>query len=140
MRRLKIMRDDVPMACVDDFGGAALHDRLWVYCQEQKMEMARLWVFPPNGVYMLYAVSMHLKDKDRWVEYNATVVYLLKNLKEIGDDETLAGRLRCMFEDLGEPIVLNIKADESANQLDFFKSIGMVRIPITWSDGNQTDY
>ena len=140
MRRLKIMRDDVPMACVDDFGGAALHDRLWVYCQEQKMEMARLWVFPPNGVYMLYAVSMHLTGKDRWVEYNAMVVYLLKNLKEIGDDETLAGRLRCMFEDLGEPIVLNIKADESANQLDFFKSIGMVRIPITWSDGNQTDY
>ena len=83
MRRLKIMKDDVPMACVDDFGGAALHDRLRVYCQEQKIEMARLWVFPPNGVYMLYAVSMHLTDKDRWVEYNAKVVYLLKNLKEM---------------------------------------------------------
>ena len=140
MRRLKIMKDDVPMACEDDFGGAALHDRLRVYCQEQKMEMARFWIFPPNGVYMFYAVSLHLTGKDRWVEYDAMAVYLLKNLKEIGDNETLAGRLRCMFEDLGESVVLSIKADESANQQNFFKSLGMVRIPITWSDNSQTDY
>jgi hypothetical protein len=45
-----------------------------------------------------------------------------------------------MFEDLGDPVVLSIKADESANQQNFFKSLGMVRIPITWSDNSQTDY
>ena len=80
MRRLKIMRDDVPMACGDEFGVNDLHDRLTVFCKEQGLEMPRLSIFPPNGVYMCYAVSLHLTGKDRWEVFDANVVYLLKDL------------------------------------------------------------
>lgn len=140
MRRLKIMRDDVPMACGDEFGISDLQDRLTSFCKEQGLEMPRFWIFPPNGVYINYAVSLHLTGKDRWEEFDAKVVYLLKDLNEIGNNEALANRLRCMFEDLGEPVVLTVKADESSNQQLFFKGFGMTRMPVTWSDEHLQDY
>ena len=36
-----------------------------------------------------------------------------------------------MFEDLGEPVVLTVKAVASPNQLRFFKHVGMMKIPVT---------
>ena len=140
MRRLKIMRDDVPMACGDVFGTCDLQDRLKAFYEVQGLEMPRFWIFPPNGVYMCYAVSLHMKGKERWEVFDANVVYLLKELNEIGNNEALANRLCCMFEDLGEPVVLTVKADESNSQQRFFKSIGMMRMPVTWSDEHQQDY
>ena len=35
MRRLKIMSDDVPMACGDVFGMNDLQDRVKAFCKEQ---------------------------------------------------------------------------------------------------------
>ena len=140
MRRLKIMRDDVPMACGDVFGTDDLQDRLKAFCREQGLEMPRFRIFPPNGVCINYAVSLHLMGKERWEEFDANVVYLLKDLNEIGNSEALANRLRCMFEDLGMPVVLTVKADESNSQQRFFKSLGMMRMPVTWSDENHRDY
>ena len=137
---MKIMRDDVPMACGDVFGTDDLQDRLKAFCREQGLEMPRFRIFPPNGVYMCYAVSLHLTGKDRWEEFDAKVIYLLKDLNEIGNSEALANRLRCMFEDLGMPVVLTVKADESNSQQRFFKSLGMMRMPVTWSDENHRDY
>ena len=134
------MKDDVPMACGDVFGVNDLHDRLTAFCKEHWLEMPRFWIFPPNGVYINYAVSLHLKGKERWEVFDANVVYLLKDLNEIGNNEALANRLRCMFEDLGEPIVLTIKADESYRQQCFFKGLGMIEMPVTWSDDHQQDY
>lgn len=134
------MRNDVPMACGDELGVNDLHDRLTVFCKEQGLEMPRLSIFPPNGVYMCYAVSLHLKGKERWEVFDANVVYLLKDLNEIGNNEALANRLRCMFEDFGGAVVLTVKADESSNQLQFFKGLGMTRMPVTWSDEHQQDY
>ena len=104
------------------------------------MEVPRFRIFPPNGVYMCYVVSLHLTGKDRWEEFDASVFYLLKDLNEIGNNETLGNRLRCMFEDLGEPVVLTVRADESNGQQRFFKSLGMTRMPVTWSDEHQQDY
>ena len=140
MRRLKIMRDDVPMACGDVFGTGDLQDRLKAFSREQGLEMPRFWIFPPKGVYINYAVSLHMKGKERWEEFDANVVYLLKDLNEIGNNDALANRLRCMFEDLGEPVVLTVKADESSNQLYFFKGLSMTRMPVTWSDEHLQDY
>ena len=140
MRRLKIMRDDIPMACGDEFGVNDLDDRLKAFCKEQRLEMPRFWIFPPNGVYMCYAVSLHLKGKERWEVFDANVVYLLKDLNEIGNNEALANRLRCMFEDFGGSVVLTIRTDESNSQQRFFKGLGMMRMPVTWSDENQRDY
>jgi hypothetical protein len=134
------MRDDVPMACGDVFGTGDLQDRLKAFCKEQGLEMPRFRIFPPNGVYINYAVSLHLTGKDRWEEFDANIVYLLKDLKEIGHNEALANRLCCMFEDLGEPVVLTVKADESNSHQCFFKGLGMTRLPVTWSDENQQDY
>ena len=127
MGRLKIMRDDVPMACGDEFGTGDLQNWLKAFCKE-------------HGVYMCYAVSLRLTGKERWEVFDANVVYLLKDLNEIGNNEALANRLRCMFEDLGEPVVLTVRADESNGQLRFFKSLGMIKMPVTWSDENQRDY
>ena len=140
MRRLKIMRDDVPMACGDVFGTGDLQDRLKAFSREQGLEMPRFWIFPPKGVYINYALSLHMKGKERWEEFDANVVYLLKDLNEIGNNDALANRLRCMFEDLGEPVVLTVKADESSNQLYFFKGLSMTRMPVTWSDEHLQDY
>ena len=130
----------MPMACGDVFGTDDLQDRLKAFCREQGLEMPRFRIFPPNGVYMCYAVSLHLTGKDRWEEFDAKVIYLLKDLNEIGNSEALANRLRCMFEDLGMPVVLTVKADESNSQQRFFKSLGMMRMPVTWSDENHRDY
>ena len=140
MRRLKIMRDDVPMACGDELGVNDLDDRLKAFCKEHWLEMPRFRIFPPNGVYMCYAVSLHLKGKERWEVFDANVVYLLKDLNEIGNNEALANRLHCMFEDFGGPVVLTVRADESNRQQHFFKGLGMTRMPVTWSDDYQQDY
>lgn len=140
MRRLKIMSDDVPMACGDEFGVNELQDRLKAFCREQGLEMPRFRIFPPNGMYMCYAVTLHLTGRDRWEEFDAKVVYLLKDLKEIGNNEALENRLRCMFEELGEPILLTVKADETSKYRCFFKGLGMTRMPVTWSDEHQQDY
>ena len=140
MRRLKIMSDDVPMTYGDVFGVNDLDERLKVFCREQGLEMPRFRIFPPNGVYMCYAVSLHLTGKNRWEEFDANIVYLLKDLKDIGDNVTLENRLRSMFEDLGEPVVLTARADESSNQHHFFKGLGMMRMPVTWSDKHLQDY
>lgn len=140
MRLLKIMRDDVPMACGDEFGVNDLHDRLTQFCREQGLEMPRFSIFPPNGVYMCYAVSLHLTGKERWEVFDANVVYLLRDLNEIGNNEALVNRLRCMFEDFGKPVVLTVRADESNGQQRFFKSLGMIKMPVTWSDDHQQDY
>lgn len=140
MRRLKIMRDDVPMACGDKFGVNDLDERLKAFCEEQGLEIPRFRIFPPNGVCLCYAVSLHLTGKDRWEEFDAKVVYLLNDLNEIGNNEALGDRLRCMFEDLGEPVILTIKADETSNHQQFFKSLGMTRVPVTWADKHQQDY
>jgi len=141
MRRLKIISDDVPMACGDMFGTNDLQDRLKTFCREQGLEMPRFWIFPPNGVYMCYAVSLHLTGKDRWEEFDAKVVYLLKDLDEIGNNEALGNRLHCMFEELGMPVVLTAKVAERPDcQQRFYKGIGLLKMPVTWCDNHQNDY
>ena len=39
-----------------------------------------------------------------------------------------------------EQVVLTVKADESNSQQRFFKGLGMMRMPVTWSDVHQHDY
>ena len=128
------------MACGDEFGTGVLQDRLTVFCDEQGLEMPRFWIFSPNGVYINHAVSLHLTGKERWEVFDAKVIYFLKDLNEIGNNEALSNRLRCMFEDLGESVVLTVRTDESNNQQRFFNSLGMMRMPVTWSNENQKNY
>ena len=141
MRRLKIMSEDVPMASGDLFGTNDLQDRLKAFCKEQGLEAPRFWIFPPDGYYICHAVSLHLKGKDRWEEFDASVIFVLKDFSTREDREMEANRLRCMFEDFGEPIVMTSKMAESpSNQQRFYKSIGLIKMPVTWSDQHQNEY
>ena len=139
MRRLKIMSEDIEIP-KDPFGVDDLQDRLKTFCKEQGLEAPRFWIFPPDCYYICHAVSLHLSGKDRWEEFDVNVVFILKDFSLRENREMEANRLRCMFEDFGEPIVLTSKvAESSASQRRFYKSIGLTKMPVTWSD-HQREY
>ena len=143
MRRLKIMRDDVPMACGDEFGTSDLQDRLKAFCNEEGMEMPRFWVLPtePDGCLVCHAVSLHLKGKDNWEGIEANVVFVLKDFSIMENREAEANRLQCMFKELGEPVLLTAKvAERPDHQQHFYKSIGLVKTPVRWQDDEQNEY
>ena len=45
-----------------------------------------------------------------------------------------------MFEELGEPVVLTVKAVASPLQQRFFKGVGLSKMPVTWADYQQNEY
>lgn len=140
MRKLKIMSEDM-VTSKDLFGVDALQDRMKAFCRDQGLEAPRFWIFPPDGYYICHAVSLHLKGKDRWEEFDATVIFVLKDFSMRENREMEANRLRCMFEDFGEPIVMTSRMAESPyNQQQFYKSIGLTKMPVTWSDYNLNEY
>ena len=140
MRRLKIMSEDMEIP-KDPFGTDGLQDRLKTFCREQGLEAPSFWIFPPDGYYICHAVSLHLNGKDRWEEFDTNVIFVLKDFSMRENREMEASRLRCIFEDFGEPIVLTSKMAESPNsQQRFYKSIGLTRMPVTWSDHHQNEY
>jgi hypothetical protein len=53
-------------------------------------------------------------------------------------------KLEIAFRDLGEPVVLTTRMPEGLsrqrNNLDFYRSVGMTRMPITWEDEAQREY
>ena len=129
---------DVP---VNPFGVDCLQDRLKTFCRKQGLEAPHFWIFPPDGYYICHAVSLHLNGKDRWEEFDATVIFVLKDFSMRENREMEANRLRCMLEDFGEPIVLTSKvAESSASQHRFYKSISLTKMPVTWSDFYQNEY
>lgn len=141
MRRLKNMSEDVPMASGDVFGVNDLQDRLKAFCREDGLEAPRFWVFPPDGCYVCHAVSLHLASDDKRYEYDARVIFELKDFSGMENRDVEANRLRCMFEELGEPIILTTKVAENPNnQHRFFKSVGLIKMPVTWSDNHQEEY
>lgn len=140
MRKLKIMQED-PVPIIDPFGIKDMQDRLKAFYREQGLEAPRFWIFPPDGYYICHAVSLHLKGRDRWEEFDTNVVFVLKDFSIREDREIEANRLRCIFEELGDPIVLTSKMAESpSNQHRFYKSIRLTKMPVTWKDHNQNEY
>lgn len=139
MRRLKIMQED-SISSPDVFGMNDLQDSLKAFCKEQGLDIPQFWIIKPDDYYMGYAVSMHLSGKDRWEEFDAKVIYVLSDFSDRENREVEEGLLKHMFEELEEPIVLTVKEVESPNQQRFFKEIGMIKMPITWSDTKQNVY
>ena len=134
------MQED-PVPIIDPFGINDLQDRLKAFCREQGLKAPRFWIFPPEGYYICHAVSLHLNGKDRREEFDTNVVFVLKDSSIREDREIGGNRLRCIFEDLGDPIVLTSKMAESpSNQQRFYKSIGLNKMSVTWSDHNQNEY
>lgn len=134
------MSDDVPIASGNVFGVNNMYNNLQAFCKKQGWCMPRFWAFSPKGVMMCYAVSIHLKGEDKWEKYDAKTVFMLISLNEIGNLDVLENRLGCMLEELGEPIVLTIKSDENPIQQQFFKGIGLIKMPVTWTDSCQNVY
>ena len=139
MKRLKIMQED-PVSSKDPFGMNDLQDRLKLFCKEQSLDNPQFWIIKPDDYYMGYAVSLHLNGKDRWEEFDAKVVYVLRDFSDRENREAEERLLKHMFEEIGEPIVLTIKEVESPNQLRFLKGIGLMKMPVTWSDTCQNMY
>ena len=125
---------------MDPFGMNDLQDRLKVFCKEQGLDIPQFWVIKPDDYYMGYAVSLHLNGKDRWEEFDAKVVYVLRDFSDRENREVEERLLNHMFEEIEEPIVLTIKEVESPNQLRFLKGIGLMKMPVTWSDTCQNMY
>ena len=139
MRRLKIMQED-SFSSNDLFGINYLQDRLKGFCTEQGLDVPQFWIIQPDGYYMGYAASMHLSGKDRWEEFDAKVIFLLKDFSDRENREAEERLLNHMFEELGEPVVLTVKAMASPHQQQFFKHVGLMKMPVTWADYQQNEY
>jgi hypothetical protein len=139
MRRLKIM-PDCPKDIENLFDMNDLQDRLKMFCKEQGVDVPLFWIIQPDGYYMGYAASMHLSGKDRWEEFDAKVIFLLKDFSERKNREAEERLLNHMFEELGEPMVLTVKAVASPRQQQFFKYVGLMKMPVTWADYQQNEY
>jgi len=125
---------------MDPFGMNHLQDRLKMFCKEQGLDIPQFWIIKPDDYHMGYAVSMHLSGKDRWEEFDAKVIYVLRDFSDRENREIEERLLNHMFEEIEEPIVLTIKEMESPNQLHFLKGIGLMKMPVTWSDTCQNMY
>ena len=64
----------------------------------------------------------------------------MKDFSERENREAEERLLNHMFEELGEPVVLTVKAVASPNQLRFFKHVGIMKMPVTWADYQQKEY
>lgn len=139
MRRLKIMQED-SFSSIDLLGMNDLQDRLKMFCKEQGLDVPQFWIIQPDGYYMGYATSLHLSGKDRWEEFDANVIFLLKDFSDRENREAEERLLNHMFEELGEPVVLTVKAVASPRQQQFFKHVGLMKMPVTWGDDHQNVY
>ena len=139
MKRLKIMQED-SVSSKDSFGMNDLQDRLKAFCIEQGLDVPQFWIIQPDGYYLGYAVSLHLSGKDRWEEFDAKVIFLLKDFSERENREAEERLLNHMFEELGEPIVLTIREVKLPSQQRFSKSVGLSKMPVTWGDDHQNVY
>ena len=105
-----------------------LQDRLKMFCKGQGLDVPQFWIIQPDGYYMSYAVSLHLSGKDKWEEFDAKVIFLLKDFSDRENREAEERLLIHMFEELGEPVVLTVKA------------VASPRMPVTWADYQQNEY
>lgn len=131
------MQEDVELP-KDPFGMVELQDRLKAFCREQGLETPKFWIIQPDGYYMSYAVSLHLNGNDRWEKFDAKVIYLLKDLSDCENREIEKRLLEHIIEELGEPFVLTLVVEPK--QHGFLNSLGLIKMPVTWSDKKQKVY
>ena len=117
-----------------------LIDNLKSFCLGHDIGAPMPWIIKPDGYYMSYAVSIHLSGKDRWEEFDANVIFILRNFSNYENREVEKRLLKYMFEELKEPIVLTIKATNDLLQKNFLREVGMRQMPVRWSDAIQNEY
>jgi len=136
---------------VDPFGTDRMTDALKAFCREQGMDAPQFWIInsdryvdPKGGCLMPYAAVLHLSGKDCWEEFEACAIFLLTDFSERVNREMERSKLEIAFRDLGEPVALTTRVPEGLsrqrNNLDFYMSVGMTRMPITWEGEAQREY
>jgi len=140
MRRLKIMSDDVPMACGDVFGINDMLDRLKEFCRVQGIEVPMTRLIEVDGVLRPYAVPLHLVKNDQMCQYDVEVVFLLVDFPDKEDREAEACRLRVMAEEFERPCLLTTRVSFSPRQDQFYRKFGFMKMPVTWSDNADREY
>lgn len=102
------------------------------------------YVDPEGGCLMPYAAVLHLHGKDCWEEFEARAIFLLTDFSERENREMERSKLEIAFRDFGEPVVLTTRMPEGLsrqrNNLNFYRSVGMTRMPITWEDEAGREY
>jgi hypothetical protein len=140
MRRLKIMFEEMEVL-KNPFGVNDLQDHLKAFCREQGLDTPRFWVAAFDGYYTCYAVTLHLNDNDRCEQFDANVIFMLMDLSARDKCEMETNRIKCIFKDLEEPILLTSKvAVRSELQQRFYKSLELEKIPVRWQDDSQNEY
>ena len=140
MRRLKIMTDDVPMASGDVFGVNNMLDVLRAFCEEQSVEMPAVRLIEEDDVLWPYAVPLHLVKNDQMDQFDAEVIFLLRDFPERENRQAEACRLSVMAEEFRRPCLLTTRAAYSPQQDNFYKSFGFMKMPVTWMDEAGREY
>lgn len=140
MRRLKIMSDDVPMACGNVFGINDMLDRLKEFCRAQGIEVPMTRLIEVDGVLRPYFIPLHLVRNDQMCQYDVEVVFLLVDFPDKEDREVEACRLKVMTKEFERPCLLTTRAAFSPRQDQFYRKFGFMKMPVTWSDEAQRDY
>ena len=108
-------------------------DRLEVFCREQGIEHPMMRLIDVD-VLRPYAIPLHLSGKDRWEEFDAEVIFLLRDFPERENQEAEECRLSVMAEEFGIPCLLTTKAAFSPRQDNYYWKFGFMKMPVTWSD------
>lgn len=128
MRRLNIMSKNYP------FGVDKMIYALRAFCIEQGIEFPLLRLIEVDGVLMPYAVLLHLVKNNQMDQFDAEVIFLLTDFPEKENREAEACRLKVMSEEFGRPCLLTMKAAFSPHQDNFYRNLGFMKMPVTWSD------
>ena len=109
-------------------------DRLEVFCREQGIEHPMMRLIDVDDVLRPYAIPLHLSGKDRWEEFDAEVIFLLRDFPERENREAEECRLSVMAEEFGIPCLLTTKVAFSPRQDNYYWKFGFMKMPVTWSD------
>ncbi len=128
------MSDDVPMACGDVFEINDMLDRLKAFCREQGIELPIVRLIEVDDVLIPYAIPLHLVKNDQMDQFDAEVVFLLVDFPIIENREAEQCRLKVIAKEFGRPCLLTSKAAFSPQQDIFYRNLGFMKMPVTWSD------
>jgi len=109
-------------------------DALEAFCREQGIEYPMMRLIEVDDVLWPYAIPLHLSGKDQWEEFDAEVIFLLRDFPEGENRQAEACRLGVMAEEFGIPCLLTTRAAFSPRQDGFYRRFGFKKMPVTWSD------
>jgi hypothetical protein len=108
-------------------------NELKAYCKEHGYDNPKFW---PASCTKDYAVSIRMRDNDRWEEYRADVVFL--SGEHCNNEAILLGQI---LEKLQDPVILIVPLALSVNPQSLYKSLGFLLVPARWTNNqNQEEH